>query len=109
LTDLCLLLHGIYIATLGDEAFRSGTLISQELRQKGQRATLDFEGRSLKGQMRLANKEKYRYCVIIGDEELKKRSVILKDMGSAEQSEVPISQVVDRISSLIEGGAKGGD
>jgi histidyl-tRNA synthetase len=94
--------EGTFIATLGDEAFRSGMLISQELRKKGQRTALDFEGRSLKGQMRLANKERYRYCVIIGDEELKKRSVILKDMASAEQSEVPISRVVDRILSITE-------
>ena len=94
-------LEGTFIATLGDESFRSGMLISQELRKKGQKAALDFEGRSLKGQMRLANKERYRYCVIIGDEELKKGSVILKDMAKAEQSEVPISQVTNRIFSLI--------
>ena len=93
-------LEGTFIATLGDEAFRSGMLISQELRKKGQKAALDFEGRSLKGQMRLANKERFRYCLIIGDEELKKRFVILKDMATAEQSEVPISKVIDRIISL---------
>ncbi|HEX9920509.1 MAG TPA: His/Gly/Thr/Pro-type tRNA ligase C-terminal domain-containing protein, partial [Candidatus Methylomirabilis sp.] len=63
---------------------------------------LDFEGRSLKGQMRLANKEGFRYCLIIGDEELKKRFVILKDMATAEQSEVPISKVIDRIISLTK-------
>ena len=81
-------------------AFRSGMLISQELRRKGEKVVLDFEGRSLKSQLRWANKEKLRYCVIIGDEELKKRLVILKDMASAEQSEVPISQVIDRILSF---------
>jgi histidyl-tRNA synthetase len=95
-------LEGTFIATLGDEAFRSGMLISQELRKKGQKAALDFEGRSLKGQMRLANKERFRYCLIIGDEELKKRFVILKDMATAEQSEVPISKVIDRIISLTK-------
>lgn len=100
--DLSPSTRGTFIATLGDEAFRSGMLISEELRRKGQKASLDFEGRSLKGQLRLANKEKHRYCVIIGDEELKKRSVILRDMATAEQSEVPIAQVVDRILSLTE-------
>jgi histidyl-tRNA synthetase len=85
---------------LGMESFRSGVLISQELRKKGEKAALDFEGRSLKSQLRWANKERFRYCLIIGDEELKKRLVILKDMASAEQSEVPISQVIDRILSF---------
>jgi histidyl-tRNA synthetase len=94
--------EGTFIATLGDEAFRSGMLISQELRKKGEKAALDFEGRSLKSQLRWANKEKFRYCVIIGDEELKKRLVILKDMASAEQSEVPISQAIDRILSFVK-------
>jgi histidyl-tRNA synthetase len=77
-------------------------LISQELRKKGEKAALDFEGRSLKSQLRWANKERFRYCIIIGDEELKKRLVILKDMAGAEQSEVPISQVIDRILSFAK-------
>jgi histidyl-tRNA synthetase len=94
--------EGTFIATLGDEAFRSGMLISQELRKKGEKAALDFEGRSLKSQLRWANKERFRYCIIIGDEELKKRLVILKDMAGAEQSEVPISQVIDRILSFAK-------
>jgi histidyl-tRNA synthetase len=91
--------RGTFIATLGEEAFRSGMLISQELRHKGQRAALDFGNRSLKGQLRLAHKDRFRYCVIIGDEELKKRTVIVRDMVSGSQCQIPISQVVDHIIS----------
>jgi len=87
--------HGVYVATLGDEAFRSGMLILQELRRKGFRATIDFEKRSLKGQMRQAHNERYRFCVILGDEELRKREAILRDMEKAQQERVPFSGLVD--------------
>ena len=94
--------RGVYVATLGDEAFRSGMLILSELRRRGFRASIDYENRSLKSQMRLANKEGYRFCIILGDEELKKGEATLRDMEKAQQERVPFSNLVDRLLALGE-------
>ncbi len=94
--------RGVYVATLGDEAFRSGMLILSELRRRGFRASIDYENRSLKSQMRQANKEGYRFCIILGDEELKEGEATLRDMEKAQQERVPFSNLVDRLLALGE-------
>jgi len=93
---------GIFMTTLGEEAFRSGLLLMQELRQKGLKADISFEGRSLKGQLRQANKERFRYCLILGDEELQRHEAILRDMAKGEQERIPLSQVMERLLILEE-------
>lgn len=99
--------HGVFIATLGVEAFRSGMLLLQELRRKGFRAAIDFEGRSLKGQLRQANKDRFRFSLILGDEELRKGEAILRDMEQGKQVEVPIAQVVEYLLVLQGSGVRG--
>jgi len=93
---------GVFVTTLGEEAFRSGLLLLQELRQKGFKAAISYEGRSLKGQLRQANKERFRYCLILGDEELRRHEVILRDMAKGEQERTPLSQVMERLLILEE-------
>src|SRR5215470_2531041 len=74
-----------FIAALGEAAFDRATLLAARLRQAGKRVYLDFDGRSLKSQMRLADKLGARSVVIIGDEELKSGTVLLRDMSTKEQ------------------------
>ncbi|MFN3477470.1 MAG: histidine--tRNA ligase, partial [Candidatus Methylomirabilales bacterium] len=99
--------HGIFIATLGAEAFQLGMRLLQELRRKGFRAAIDFEGRSLKGQLRQAHKDRFRFSLILGDEELRKGGAILRDMERGEQVEVPIAQVMEHLLALQESGVRG--
>ncbi len=97
---------GIFVATLGEEAFQSGLLLVQELRRRGLRSVLDMEGRSLKSQMRLAHKEGYRHAVILGDEELKAGMATVKDMAKGEQRQVPLREVVEYLARAERGGVK---
>lgn len=90
---------GVFAAILGEEAFQMGLRIVQELRRKGLRAVLDMEGRSLKSQMRLAHKERYRYALILGDEELKGGVATVKDMAQGGQEQVPLREVVDWLAN----------
>ena len=89
---------GVFVATLGEEALQSGLLIVQELRRKGLRSILDMEGRSLRSQMRLAHKERYRYALILGDEELKAGMATVKDMTRGDQRQVPLREVVEHLA-----------
>jgi len=93
-------LHGVYIATMGDEAHVTGMRLLQELRRQGVRGLIDLEARSLKGQLRQANKDRVRYCVIIGEEELARGQATLRDMEKAEQQAVPLDHVVARLLEL---------
>ncbi len=97
-------LEGVYIATVGQEAHRTGMLLLQELRHRGIRGLIDLEGRSLKGQMRQANKEQVRYCLILGGDELTKRQATLRDMAKAEEQSVALDQVVTRLLKLEQSG-----
>jgi histidyl-tRNA synthetase len=56
--------------------------------------------KSLKAQLRQANNLGARYAVIIGEEELKTGTVILRDMTSAEQKSVPFDELPKRLDFL---------
>jgi len=74
-----------FMATRGDAAFDRATLLARKLRMKGKRVYLDFDERSLKSQMRLADKLGAKWAIIIGDEELKSGTVVVRDMSTKEQ------------------------
>jgi histidyl-tRNA synthetase len=79
-----------YLITLGEEAKSKGLKILDDLRKKGIACDTDYEGKSLKGAMRKANDLNARYVLIVGEDELKKNVVTLKDMSSGEQKEVAL-------------------
>jgi len=93
-------LHGVYVATIGQEAQRTGMGLLQELRRRGVRGLMDLEARSLKGQMRQANKERVRYCLILGEEELRQGQVALRDMVKADQISVALEHIVEHLVGL---------
>ena len=71
-----------------DVAFEHATLLARKLRTAGKRVYLDFDGRSIKSQMRLADKLGAPFVVIIGEEELKSGTVVLRDMSTKEQRNI---------------------
>ena len=77
-----------FIAVLGDAAFEHATLLAGRLRNAGKSAYLDFDGRSLKSQMRLADKLGAKTVIIIGEEELKSGTLVLRDMATKEQRNI---------------------
>jgi histidyl-tRNA synthetase len=93
---------GVYVATAGPVDLRVAMELTQMLRRKGLRSALDLEGRSLKGQMRQANKDRFRYSLILGADELARGQATLKDMIGGEQKEIPLSEAADRLAHLPE-------
>ena len=80
----------LYIASLGDKAMIKGLEITERLRKAGKYAECDVVGRSLKAQMKYANKKGARYTLIIGDSEVEAGVAQLRDMESGEQREVSL-------------------
>ncbi len=77
-----------FIAPLGEAAFDRATLVARRLRAAGKKVYLDFDGRSLKSQMRLADKLKAKSVIIIGEEELKSGNLVLRDMATKQQRNI---------------------
>jgi len=75
----------IYLITVAPEAFRPNFILLSTLRRSGFVAVMDYQGRSLKAQMREANKSHVDYVLIRGEEEMAKGGVKLKDMKTGEE------------------------
>lgn len=72
---------GVYFVSLGKEAFRQSFVLCNRLRQEG--ISSDFyldPSAKLKKQLKEANKQDAQFVIIIGENELKKDVIILKDM-----------------------------
>ena len=87
----------VYIIALGKEARLKSLKLLDDLRKKGVVSDTDYENKSLKGAMRKANDAGARYVLIIGEDELKKSVVTLKDMVSGEQREVKFENVINEL------------
>lgn len=89
--------HLVYLIALGEEAKKTGLKILAELRKSGIACDTDYENKSLKGAMRSANGLGANYVLIIGEDELKKNVVTVKDMASGEQRKVKESDLIREI------------
>ena len=81
----------LYIAALGERATVKALEITERLRREGKYAECDIVGRSLKAQMKYANKIGAEYTLIIGDSEIDAGRAQLKNMADGEQTEVELS------------------
>ncbi len=88
----------LYIAPLGAEAVRRAMKIVAELRERGVYAECDIVGRSLKAQMKYADKIGARYTLLLGESELESGVANLKDMENSTQREIRIDDVISEIS-----------
>ena len=80
----------LYIAALGEEASVAAAVITERLRRTGAFVECDLVGRSLKAQMKYANKIGADYTLILGDNELQTGRANLRDMKNSTQTEVEL-------------------
>lgn len=80
----------VYFATMGDKALEKAMKISHELREFGYHAEFDLMGRSIKAQMKYANKIGSAFTVVIGDNELENGSVKVKEMETGNEVEIAL-------------------
>ena len=82
----------VYLASMGERAAVRCFGMASKLREGGVAAACDTVGRSLKAQMRYADKLGARYTLVIGDNELEAGMARLKDMESGECEDVPLDE-----------------
>jgi len=85
----------LFLVLLGEAAQKEGFKILSELRNKGIASQMGIGSKSLKSQMRYADRVRAKKTLIIGEEELKKGAVILRDMDKKQQKEIKLSDVTN--------------
>lgn len=88
-----------YVVALGETAQAEGFKLLNSLRQQGLSAAMDFAGRSMKAQMKQANKLGAKYSVILGEDEIAEGVVMLRSMEDSSQAKVPMNQVAEKIKA----------
>ena len=91
----------IFIVTLGNAAREQAANCLHNLRKANIASEIDYEDKSLKGQMRKANDLGVKFTALIGEDELIKKTVTLKDMKSGEQKEIGIDNFVEEIKKRL--------
>ncbi len=104
----------IYIGTMGEMAKLEATKICTSLRNEGFSVVTDVTGRSVKAQMKYADKINAKFSVILGDNELAEQKCMLKNMINGEQKEVNLPDGIaaalydSQIDEVIASGSEDG-
>ncbi|MEN8255136.1 MAG: histidine--tRNA ligase [Verrucomicrobiota bacterium] len=85
---------GVWLVSLGEDALAENMKLARKLREKGIRCGMELSAKSMKAQMRKANREGAEKVVIRGGDELAKGTVIVKDMEDGSQKEVSLEDVI---------------
>ncbi|MCX8057628.1 MAG: histidine--tRNA ligase [Ignavibacteria bacterium] len=91
----------IYFVVLKPEFKLKAFQIVRELRKKNFSCEIDLLDRSLKAQMREANKLNAKVALILGDEEYEKNSVKVKELSTGQQEEVFLDNLFDYLKQKI--------
>ncbi|MUT67273.1 histidine--tRNA ligase [Paenibacillus sp. NEAU-GSW1] len=91
----------VYVVGLGEAAERETARLVYELRRAGIRAERDYLGRKMKAQMKSADRFQARFTAILGDDELAKGEIGLKDMANGEQKLVPLNELAREIKQSV--------
>jgi histidyl-tRNA synthetase len=92
----------IFIAALGPQAQKIGFKLACELRRAGVSAAMDNSGRSLKSQMKRADKLNSSYTLIMGDKEIADERVELRNMKTKNQQALPWENLREEIIKIIK-------
>ena len=89
----------VYIVTLGDAARNWGLTKLSRFRENNISATMDYMGRSMKAQMKDANRENARFALIVGENELNEGKFTLRNMIESDESSLSFDAIVAKLSN----------
>lgn len=92
----------VFVAVLGTEAREQALVLTQQLRSRGLAAETDLLGRSLKAQLKQADRLKVSYTVIVGGDELQRGEVQLRSMSDSSQQAIKLEQAVDYLTEKLK-------
>ena len=93
----------LYIVTLGDRARSWGVTKLRHFRQQGISATMDYAGRSMKAQMKEANRERARYALLVGENELNEGAFTLRNMKESSENRITFQEIAGHVLKTTTG------
>jgi len=94
----------LYIAAQGDDAREKAFTLGNALRLRGIPTEMTYIARSLKSQMKQADKLNCRYVLMLGEAELISETAQLRDMRGSHQISLSLNRIEDSLSELIDKG-----
>ena len=91
----------VFVVTLGDAADAAGFGIAQTLRRAGLEVDFALGGRSMKAQMKAADRSGARVAVVIGEDELARGQAQVRDLEAGEQRAVPIDRLALEVGKEV--------
>jgi histidyl-tRNA synthetase len=91
----------VYIASMGEAALEAAAKLACEIRAEGLSAQFDIAGRSLKAQMKYADKLGARFTLVLGEEELQTRRAQLKNMQTGAEEPVGLDDFADAFGQML--------
>ena len=88
----------VYAIALGDAACDKLFEVVSSLRENAISTLITYEQKSLKAHMKQANKLKCPFTIILGDNELSNNQVLLRNMDTGDQQEVPMDELIKQLS-----------
>jgi histidyl-tRNA synthetase len=88
-----------YVAAFGDEGTKLGLVLLDELRRVGLSVQCDYRAITLKAHLRQADRSKCLYAIILGDDEVSRSSVIIRNLESKAQEELPLGGLASLLRS----------
>jgi histidyl-tRNA synthetase len=93
----------LFVSSMGEAARESAIALLRDLRRAGFEAHMEYEGRSIKSQMKRADRLKAAYALILGDNELASGEVTVKNMRTSEQVQVARAGILDYCRARVAG------
>lgn len=87
----------VYIAWLGENVCEFAMKLADTLRKENIKVAVDFNVKGMKSHMKKADKLNVKYTVIVGEDEMAKGVVVLKDFASRTQEELTVDQLVEKL------------
>ena len=91
----------LYIAPMGENASYEAAAIVADLRAGGISAQTDVVGRSLKAQMKYADKIGAKYTMVLGDDEVAQGKAKIKNMDNGESTEMELAEIADNFMEFL--------
>jgi histidyl-tRNA synthetase len=92
----------VFVAAMGEAARGAAIGLLRDLRRAGVEAHMEYEGRSIKSQMKRADRLKAVLALIIGDDEIASGAVTVRDMTTSEQARVARAGVLAHVEGFLK-------
>ncbi len=96
----------VYLISIGEKSISRILEISHLLRRKGISAEIGLEGRSLRSQMKAANKLTAKYVLMIGDDEIDAGTITLRNMQDGQQETIDIQMIASTLDDKLRVSSK---